>query len=292
MAAVLRHRYRRDQPRGRTAAADRRRRDAAVPGAAPAPWNSTDFFNDPDRKNAYSHQWHVELQRQITGNLMVGRGLRGQLQRPHGVRRAAPQALSSRRRGRDRTPAHGGGGGTRMRPWPHINGTFTYSDDIGMSQVQRAPGQGAAPVLRTVCRSIFSYTFSQTIDTSSGWFGAENGIGGAATVQNYHDIDSNHGAVQLRHPAHRHLGHGVGAALRPRQALAGQRWRCHGFSATGSSTGCCWRARASRSRCTVGGDPANVGFTGYAAANLVGDPEEGAGPLSIAGSTRRRSRSR
>ena len=30
---------------------------------------------------------------------------------------------------------------------------------------------------------------------------------------------------------------------------------------------------------TVGGDPANVGFTGYSRANLVGDPEEGAGTL-------------
>ena len=39
--------------------------------------------------------------------------------------------------------------------------------------------------------SIFSYTYSRTIDTSSGWFNAENGIGGGATVQNYHDIETN-----------------------------------------------------------------------------------------------------
>jgi hypothetical protein len=34
-------------------------------------------------------------------------------------------------------------------------------------------------------------TWSRSIDTSSGWFNAEGGIGGGASVQNYHDIDSN-----------------------------------------------------------------------------------------------------
>ncbi len=46
---------------------------ASLPFLAPrpAPWNSTGFFNDPDRKNGYSHQWHVELQREITRDTMV-----------------------------------------------------------------------------------------------------------------------------------------------------------------------------------------------------------------------------
>ena len=38
----------------------------------PAPWNSEGFYNDPNRKNSYSHQWHVELQRQVTQRLMLG----------------------------------------------------------------------------------------------------------------------------------------------------------------------------------------------------------------------------
>ena len=46
-----------------------------------------------------------------------------------------------------------------------------------------------------------------------------------AAVQNYHDIDANRGPVGLRHPAHPHLGHDLGAAVRARQALAERRRR-------------------------------------------------------------------
>ena len=42
----------------------------------------------------------------------------------------------------------------QLRPWPHIDGTFTYSDDIGMSRVQRASAQGAAPLRRTISRAM------------------------------------------------------------------------------------------------------------------------------------------
>lgn len=38
--------------------------------------------------------------------------------------------------------------------------------------------------------SMLSYTLSRSVDTSSGWFAAENGIGGGSHVQNYHDQDS------------------------------------------------------------------------------------------------------
>ncbi len=41
--------------------------------------------------------------------------------------------------------------------------------------------------------TLVSYTWSKPIATSSGWFNAENGIGGNGAVQNYRDIDSNRG---------------------------------------------------------------------------------------------------
>ena len=59
----------------------------------------------------------------------------------------------------------------QLRLWPHIDGTFRYSEDIGTSnfnsfqfKTQRRFADGLASVL--------SYTWSKSIDTSSGWFGA------------------------------------------------------------------------------------------------------------------------
>src|SRR5207237_743543 len=40
---------------------------------------------------------------------------------------------------------------------------------------------------------LLSYTWSKSIDVSSGYFGVENGPGGGAVVQNYFDLKSNQG---------------------------------------------------------------------------------------------------
>ena len=77
-----------------------------------------------------------------------------------------------------------------LRPWPHMTGTFTYSDDIGMSKYNSLQFK-AQQRFSDGLSSLFSYTWSRSIDTSSGWFNAEGGIGGGATVQNYHDIEGN-----------------------------------------------------------------------------------------------------
>ena len=77
-----------------------------------------------------------------------------------------------------------------MRPWPHMTGTFTYSDDIGMSKYNSLQFK-AQQRFADGFSSLFSYTLSRSIDTSSGWFNAEGGIGGGATVQNYYDMEAN-----------------------------------------------------------------------------------------------------
>ena len=241
----------------------------------PHPWNSTNFFNDPDRKNAYSHQYHVELQRQITSNFMVAAAYVGSY---NGRMEYAgrPQALSSPgvdATGRRLTAAEV----DARRPWPHINGTFTYSDDIGMSQYDALQIK-AQHRFSDGLSSIFSYTFSRTIDTSSGWFNAENGIGGAATVQNYHDIEGNKARSSYDIP---HIV--TWGTVWELPFGRGKRWLDSGALSWILGN---WQlnsmllARSGQPfTITVGGDPANVGFTGYSRANLVGDPEEGAGTL-------------
>jgi hypothetical protein len=158
-----------------------------------------------------------------------------------------------------------------LRPWPHINGTFTYSDDIGMARynsVQLKLQQRMADSIT----SLVSYTWSRSIDTSSGWFGVENGIGGGSAVQNYWDIDSNRSVSSYDIP---HIF--TWAAVWDLPFGQGKRWLTTGPASWVLGN---WQVNwflLMRSgqpfTPTVGGDPANIGVTGYGRPHLVGDPE-------------------
>ena len=152
-----------------------------------------------------------------------------------------------------------------------MNGTFTYSDDIGMSKYNSLQFK-AQQRFSDGLSSLFSYTWSRSIDTSSGWFNAEGGIGGGATVQNYHDIDGNKALSSYDVP------HIVSwAAIWELPFGANKRWLNDGAAAAifgGWQLNTFLLARSGQPFTpTVGGDPANLGHTGYARPNLVGDPE-------------------
>jgi hypothetical protein len=244
---------------------------SSLPIGAPRdqPWNSTGYFNDPNRKNAYSHQWHVEVQREITRNLMVGLAYVGSYngRMEYAGRAFAPKtAAIDPATGRRLTAAER----DQLRPWPHINGSFRYEDDIGMSKynalqvkVQRRFAAGFS--------STVSYTLSRSIDTASGWFDAEGGIGSAGSVQNYWDIDSNRTVSAYDVP---HIL--TWATIWELPFGRGKRWLTEGPASWLLGN---WQvnwillARSGQPMTvTVGGDPANLGFSGYARADLVGDP--------------------
>jgi hypothetical protein len=118
---------------------------------------------------------------------------------------------------------------------------------------------------------MLSYTWSRTIDTSSGWFDAENGIGGRP-VQNYHDIDDARGTSSYDIP---HIV--TWATIWELPFGRGKRWLDDGSAASWIFGN--WQlnwmllARSGQPFSVVaGGDPANLGFTNYARADLVGDP--------------------
>jgi outer membrane receptor protein involved in Fe transport len=236
----------------------------------PAPWNSDGFYNDPDRKNAYSHQWHIEFQREISRNLMAAIAYVGSYNgrmEYAGRAQAPPRPAVDPATGRRLTAAER----DQLRPWPHINGTFTYSDDIGMSRYNALQFK-AQHRFSGGLTSMLSYTWSRTVDTSSGWFNAEGGIGGGATVQNYHDIDSNRATSSYDIP--HILTWGTVWEL---PAGRGKRWLNRGPAAAILGD---WQlnwillARSGQPFTpTVGGDPANLGHNGYARPNLVGDPK-------------------
>lgn len=236
----------------------------------PSPWNATGFYNDPNRKNAYSHQWHVELQRELTHDMTAAVAYVGSYNgrmeysgRPQVPKTAAVDATGRRLTAAERDA---------LRPFPWITGTFTYSDDIGMSKYNALQAKVQQRFTEGLS-SILSYTWSRTIDTSSGWFNAENGIGGGGTVQNWYDIDSSRALSSYDVPQiltwatiwQLPLGHG-------------RRWLQNGAAAAMLGD---WQvswsllARSGQpfTLTVPSGDPANLGFTGYARPNLVGDPD-------------------
>jgi hypothetical protein len=237
----------------------------------PHPWNSSGFFNDPDRKNAYSHQWHFELQRELSNDMMVAAAYVGS---HNGRMEYAGKAASPA------VPAIDPATGRRLlaaerdalRPWPHITGTFTYSDDIGMSKYNALQLRMQRRFAGDIATNV-SYTFSRSEDTSSGWFNVENGIGGGAGgVQNYWDIDSNRGISGYDIP---HIL--TWSTVWELPFGRGKQWLAEGpFSYVLGNWQLNWMLLARSGQpftVTVDGDPANIGQSNYARANLVGNPE-------------------
>ena len=230
-----------------------------------SPWNSRGYFNDPNRKDAYSQQWHVEIQRQINPTLMMSAAYVGSKSGRLDYAGGANTAL---------TP----GAGTpaevnARRPVPYMSAESIYSRDLGESnynslqaKLQKRFSGGLA--------ALVSYTWSKSIDTSSGWFSAENGIGGQ-TIQDYHHPNTNRAVSSYDVP---HLF--TAGVLWDVPAGRGQRWLNSG-PASWIVGG--WRlnttlvARSGQPFTPdVGGDIANIGARSgynYGRPNLIGNPE-------------------
>ena len=150
---------------------------------APSPWVLDTWSNHPSRKNALSHQWHVELQRQVTEQLMASAAYVGSVNRRGEYAGLGNSATES-------------GPGTpeevnARRPFPQAGGGTFYSRSIGESSYH-ALQLKARRRFAEGFQMLLSYTWSKSMDNgSSGWFAAENGPGGSSSAQNYHDPDSN-----------------------------------------------------------------------------------------------------
>jgi hypothetical protein len=233
----------------------------------PQPWNATGaWFNDPRRKNAYSHQWHVEVQREIARNTMVGVAYVGSYngRMEYSGRAFAPKvAAIDPATGRRLTAAER----DQLRPWPHITSDLRYSNDIGMAKYNSLQIKAQHRFSENLS-SLLSYTYSHGVDTSSGWFNSENGIGGGGVVQNYWDIDDARGVSAYDIP---HIL--TWATIWELPFGRGKRWLNEGPASWILGN---WQlnwmlvARSGQPMTiTATGDPANLGFSGYSRASLV-----------------------
>ncbi len=152
----------------------------ATPLPTASPWTVGGFNDDPNYKDPYSHQWHVEYQRELMKNSMISVAYVGS------VSRRLPYS------GLGNTARHAYPAGTATatvdadRPVPWVGAGLNYTLPIGRAsyraletKFQRRFSQGWS--------TLVAYTWSRTYDTGSGYFNVENGTGGSASIQNYWD---------------------------------------------------------------------------------------------------------
>ena len=242
------------------------------PAVLPAanPWVLDTWGNDPQRKNALSHQWHVELQRQVTDQLMASAAYVGSANRRGEYAGLGNSATVS-------------GPGTpeevnARRPFPEAGGGTFYSRSIGESSYHALQVK-ARRRFADGLQMLLSYTWSKSMDNgSSGWFAAENGPGGSSAAQNYHEPGSNRSVSSYNIPHFLSfyavyelpLGKGKRYLSSGPTAWVLGNWQTNVILQ--------WRS-GQPYNLEVPGDVANIGnsvaWWNYARPNLVGDPRAG-----------------
>jgi hypothetical protein len=152
----------------------------ATPLPVNSPWGVGGFNDDPKYKDPYSHQWHIEYQRELRKSMMISVAYVGSESRrlPYsGLANAANQAFPNG------TPA-ATVDAARKVPW--VGAGVNYTLAIGKAnykaletKFQRRFTNGWS--------TLVSYTWGRSRDTGSGYFNVENGPGGSSTIQNFWD---------------------------------------------------------------------------------------------------------
>jgi hypothetical protein len=147
--------------------------------AVSEPFHQSGWYYDPHMKNHYSHQWNVELQKEVRSNLVASISYVGSVNG-----RLPLTGLSNN----SREP--GDAGVHRPFPWAGSQimitdrGTANYHSM--QTKIEKRMSNGYALGA--------GYTWSKSMDNgASGFFNTENGPAGGSAVQNYYDLSQNYG---------------------------------------------------------------------------------------------------
>ena len=219
----------------------------------------------PNLKNAYAHQWNLEIQQQLSNDLTLSTAYVGSRTSRLDHNGAANTAL---------TPGQGTPEQVRARkPFPWQSSIFMSLHD----------GKGWYDSLQVKLNKRFSrgfqalvsYTWSKALDYQSGWFAAENGIGGASAIQDFYNPQTSKG------PAGYNVPHFLSVAAVYELPFGKGKQRANSGAAAVILGG--WQLNAIAQfrsgqpfNIEVSGDVANIGndvaWWNYARPNLVGDP--------------------
>ncbi len=162
----------------------------ATPLPTTNPWGVGGFPNSTRYKDPYSHQWHVEVQRELSPTTMVSIAYVGSKsgRLPYSGNANAARQASRNTCSTNDAPCNAAFNSQvdtlRLMPW--VGAGLNYTQNIGYanynaleSRFQRRFSKGLS--------TLVSYTWGKSIDVSSGYFNVENGPGGSSTMQNYYD---------------------------------------------------------------------------------------------------------
>ncbi|HZI62059.1 MAG TPA: carboxypeptidase regulatory-like domain-containing protein [Pyrinomonadaceae bacterium] len=152
----------------------------ATPLPTTNPWSLGGFPNNPNYKDPYSQQWHVEVQRELTTTSMFSIAYVGS---KNGRLPYAGFANAARQASPNGTP-NSVIDALRLMPW--VSAGITYTTNTGYSNYNALESKFQRRFSRGLS-TLISYTWSKSIDVSSGYFNVENGPGGGSTIQNYFD---------------------------------------------------------------------------------------------------------
>lgn len=159
----------------------------ATPLPTTNPWTPANTFgDDPKYKDPYSQQWHLELQRQLTPSMMVSAAYVGS---KNGRLPYSGLGNTARQASPNGTPASVI---DALRPMPWVAANINYTLSQGTSNYNALQTSFQRRFSRGL-HTLVSYTWSKSIDVSSGYFNVENGPGGGSTLQNYFDPSTGRG---------------------------------------------------------------------------------------------------
>ena len=230
--------------------------------ASSTPFQQFGWYWDPHMKDAYSHQFNLDIQRQLSTSLMASISYVGSINR-----RLQDTGLDNN------SPVPGEAGADRPFPW---SGTALEATARGTSnfnalevRVDKRLSSGLA--------FGSGYTWSKSMDNAgSGFYGVENGPLSYAAFQNYNDINANYG-VSGNNTTNIVYAWGLYELPFGRD----KPYLNHGFPAYVLGG---WQANTNLSAHSgpplgfpdAGLDPANIGntsFVNYDRANLIGNPK-------------------
>jgi hypothetical protein len=244
---------------------------APVPAA---PWNSlqSTFFDDPRYKDPWSEQWNLAIERQLSHDMLLSVGYVGS-RNGHmaytGNANASPVVSASNTAAVD-----------NLRAIPWVPPSIHYSQSIGYGNYNSLQVKFQRNFSRGLM-TLISYTWSKSLDTSSGYFGVENGAGqNGSSVQNYFDPRSNYSVSGFDVP---HFFSWYTVYELP--FGQGKRWLQGGpmsWLFGNLQTNYIFQARSGQPfNLNVNGDPASISgvnfgtLSGYARPNLIGNPIPG-----------------
>ncbi len=233
----------------------------ALPATA-TPFNQFGWYYDPHLKNHYSHQFNVDVQKQLSSSLVATVSYVGSIDRHLPITGLA-----------NNSPNPGGAGLNRPFPW---SGTALESTARGQSnynalQIKVDKRASAGLSFGT------GFTWSKSMDNGgSGFYGVENGPQSYSTMQNYNDLSADYG---ISGNSLKFIYYGQAVYELP--FGKDKPYLNHGFASYIAGG---WQANTIVSAHSgvplgfpdAGLDPANIGNTGtynYARANLTGNPK-------------------